>query len=235
MKYFKRKFQKKFARRFRPRTFRRVPRIGTRRFFKYIRKNPKPEIKFINTFSATQTIPPQNAYTVAIAPITIPQGNNQNTRIGSEITSRKMNFRWSIVGVSSSSIDANADGVCRMILWTPKRPFTECQDYITAINALQGNGTLQQIDWNIMHVVKDQYINYGLHDPSSANADQNVYPNNIIRSWTVNHIRRMDFGSTTTGAQVDANRCQLYCTIFMPTLGPGIQFYWSSKLTFTDV
>lgn len=235
-KFFRRRSSSRFRRRsFRATRIRRKPRPGTRRFFRKQRHWTKPEIKYIDR-NIDVTIPGNNSYVQSLSPLTISVGGGVAGRIGRSVKFRKVISKMRFTTSDDTSLaDVRADGAFRIVIWSPRRPFTECQDYF----AFQADLYTRIMDWNMITVHRDQYIRVGYanytYTASTTNLNSPaVYPTDTAKTWVVPFPRTVDFGAILASENtVDPNKDILYCS-FINESQFRVTVDISTRTTFID-
>lgn len=235
-KYFRRRSSSRFRRKYiRASRYRRKARPGTKRFFRKQRKWTKPEIKYIDRHIPLE-IPFNSSYVQSLSPLTISVGGGVAGRIGRSVKYRKVITKMRFTTTDDPNAnDVRADGALRLIIWSPRRPFSECQDYFTFANDLY----TRIIDWNMMTVHRDNYIrvgyaNYAYTASATDLASNAVYPTDTAKTWIVPFPRTVDFGAILANENtVDPNKDILYCS-FINESQFRIQVDISTRTTFID-
>lgn len=235
MPRFFRKYRRTFRRRrFSRRAIRRT-RPGSKRFFRKQRRWAKPEVKWIVRSSASTPIA-ANAITngAAISPNVIPVGPGISERIGNSIKLRKLLFNIQFTTFDDEATDVRADGVIRVILWTPTQNHTFALDYLQGITIDQWQLPL---DWNRVRVHRDLNIRIGFDKYvfTADNTDylvQTVYPTRVARKFVIPFPRTIAFAGNT-GDSLDINKDMMYMTIFNPNTF-RVNYDFDSKLTYID-
>lgn len=190
----------------------RKPRPGTRRFFKKQRKWTKPEIKYIDR-NIDLTVGGNGSIVQSLSPLTISVGGGVAGRIGRSVKYRKVIAKMRFTTSDDQALaDVRADGAFRVVIWSPRRPFTECQDYFN----FQADLFTRIMDFNMITVHRDQYIRVGYQNYTYTAGTTNlnspaVYPTDVAKTWIVPFPRTVDFGAILASENtVDPNKDILY-------------------------
>lgn len=210
-------------------------RPGTKRFFRKQRRWSKPEVKYIANASATTVVEAkQISAPIVVMPSTIVGGAGQGQRVGAEIKSRYIlhNIYWTTDDSDTTETD-QADTTFRVVYWYPTENFVKASDYMNSITIANWQ---QIIDWNVVRVVRDDFIKISYDRYVITAGQQNVHvagvhPSVVQRRYRIRWPRSMR-PDTTTGI-LDPNKDILYMTVFN-TASFAVAYDYNTKLTYID-
>lgn len=211
MKTFRRR---RFVRRstFRRRTYKRFTKPGTKRFFRKQRKWSKPEIKWMTNTVLGTTITPGNYYSQTCLPTTLSTGTTaENARIGRVIKSRKCMATLQMEPIATNpQTGSRPDSNIRIVFWTPVKVASTADSYMS------GQTITSIFDWTVVNVKRDVIVR--MSAPNFVIAGAGVVAGNamqqVIRRFIIPHPRSIDFNLAADGPQIDANKDQLYMSVY---------------------
>lgn len=226
--------RRSFSRFRRSRFIRKMPRPGTRRFFKRQRRNAPPEVKFfykVQTTVGGNLIAHDAKSTDILTPEQIAAGTEASNRVGRQVKFRKVILRNFIFTYDDPNVpNDNIGGKVRVVIWYPTRDYTSASTYMTALPYLE------EPDWNTVRVLRDHYI-----DISNANyvftaANENFNPSpptptSSVKKYILPFPRTVEF--VDAAGNTDPNKDRLYMTVWNPT-NYALNWSFSSKTTFID-
>lgn len=197
-KYFRKRSTSRIRRRYfkTTRLIRRLPRIGTRRFYKRQRRNAKPEIKRAQTSIPLTTIL-NNApnLTINLMPVSWTQGDAWGQRQGRVIKTRKIVLTLRFTPVIPTSGTIRPDNLLKYIIWAPRRNYTTVQEQMDVI------GPTAVPAYTDCSVYKHGYIRVG----APVSGLTTTYPSDQYKEFVINAPRTLEFGDSTDST-IDPNQ-----------------------------
>lgn len=166
------------------------------------RRYNKPEVKYIDTQVAINTLAPNLNNTSIISPPNIPQGTGIGSRIGERIRSRfiKARLQCYFTGNDNSTIPF------RIIFWHP------LVDQNTALSYMTNVAFLSQPDYNQIMIHKE--LNFEIAAKTNAQDEGGpvpwIYGTEVVIPWP----RTIKFNSSNSNIELEKDR--LYCTLVAP-------------------